>query len=70
MRRYAMIALLAGIAGFFYASSQLRDAEAMPPDLPLTEYSRYPAGRWELMRYACGGIGAIGLLLSMFPQGR
>jgi hypothetical protein len=42
----------------------------MPPDLPLTEYSRYPAGRWELMRYACGGIGAIGLLLSMFPQGR
>ena len=70
MRRYALIALLAGIIGFFYASSRLGDAEAMPPDIPLSEYTRYEAGRWELLRYACAGIAGIGALFAMFPQGR
>lgn len=70
MRTYAMIALLAGIGGFFYASGRLRDAEAMPADVPLSEYTRYEAGRWELLRYACAGIGGIGALFALFPQGR
>jgi hypothetical protein len=70
MRRNAMIALLAGIIGFFYASAKLRDAEAMPPDIPLSEYTRYEAGRWELLRYACAAVGGIGALFAMFPQGR
>lgn len=70
MRKYALIALFAGIIGFFYASGRLRDAEAMPPDIPLSEYSRYEAGRFELLRYACAGIGGIGALFAMFPQGR
>jgi len=70
MRKYAMIALLGGIIGFFYASARLSDAEAMPPDIPISEYTRYEAGRWELLRYACAGIGGIGALFAMFPQGR
>jgi hypothetical protein len=70
MRKFAMIALLGGILGFGYASAKLSEAEAMPPDIPLSEYTRYEAGRWELLRYACAGIGGIGLLLALFPQGR
>jgi hypothetical protein len=70
MRTYALIALMAGIGGFLYASGRLRDAEPMPPDIPLGEYTRYEAGRWELVRYACAGIGGIGALFAMFPQGR
>ena len=70
MRRNAMIALLAGIIGFFYASAKLGDAEAMPPNIPISEYTRYEAGRWELLRYACAGIGGIAALLALFPQGR
>jgi hypothetical protein len=70
MRKYAAIALLAGIAGFFYASGRLRDAEAMPPDVPLSEYTRYEAGRFELLRYAFAAVGGIGLLFALFPQGR
>ena len=48
----------------------MSDAEAMPPDIPLGEYSRYEAGRWELLRYACAAVGGIGALFAMFPQGR
>jgi hypothetical protein len=70
MRKYALIALCVGIGGFFYASGRLRDAEAMPPDIPLGEYTRYEAGRWELLRYAFAGLGGIGVLFAMFPQGR
>ena len=65
-----MIALLGGIIGFFYSSARLGDAEAMPPDIPISEYTRYEAGRWELLRYACAGIAGIGALLALFPQGR
>jgi len=70
MRRNAMIALLAGVIGFFYASARLSDAEAMPPNIPLSEYTRYEAGRWELLRYACAAVGGIGALFALFPQGR
>jgi hypothetical protein len=70
MRKYAMIALLGGILGFLYTSAKLSEAEAMPPDVRLTEYTRYEAGRWELLRYACAAVGGIGVLFAMFPQGR
>lgn len=70
MRKYALIALLGGIVGFFYASGKLANAEAMPPDIPLSEYTRYEAGRWELVRYACAAVGGIGGLFTLFPQGR
>ena len=70
MRRNAMIALLAGIIGFFYASAKLGDAEAMPPNIPISEYTRYEAGRWELLRYTRAGIAGIAALLALFPQGR
>lgn len=70
MRRYALIMALGGALGFLYASGRLSEVEPVPPGISLTEYARYPAGRWELARYALGGLGAVGLLLSLFPQGR
>jgi hypothetical protein len=30
----------------------------------------YPAGRWEMARYAAAGIAGFGLLMAFFPKGR
>ena len=30
----------------------------------------YDAGKWEVARYVCAGVGAFGLLMTMFPKGR
>ena len=42
----------------------------MPPDLSVSEGLRYPAGRWELARYACGAAAGFGLLIALVPKGR
>ncbi len=70
MRNFGLIVLLVGIIGFLYASSRLGEMEPLPPDLSLSESLEQPAGRWELVRYGCGGTAAIGLLLALFPKGR
>jgi hypothetical protein len=70
MRNLGGIMLLLGILGFFYASSQAADLEPVPAGLSVGEGLKYPAGRWELARYACAGAAGLGLLLAMFPKGR
>jgi hypothetical protein len=70
VRRMALLMFLGGGLGFFYASSQLSDLEPVPPGIRLTEYTRYPAGRWELLRYGLAGVAGIGAVLTIFPQGR
>jgi hypothetical protein len=62
--------LLVGILGFFYATSQMEEAEPVPPGISLSEYTRYTAGRWELARYALAAVGGIGALFALFPEGR
>lgn len=70
MRRYALIvALLAGF-GFYYASSQMQMLEPVPPGISISEYTRYPSGRWELARYALAAVAGIAVLLALFPEGR
>ena len=70
MRKYGLIMGLVGILGFFYAQGRVSELEPVPPDISISEYTRYPSGRWELVRYALGAVGAIGVLLALFPEGR
>ena len=70
MRRYGLLMFLVGALGFYYATSQMEESEPVPPGISISEYTRYPAGRWELLRYALAGVAGIGVLLAMFPEGR
>jgi hypothetical protein len=70
MRTVALLMLVAGIAGFFYCSSQLQKLEPVPEGLSVTHALRYPAGKMEIGRYAAAAVGAVGVLFLMFPQGR
>lgn len=70
MRNFGGILLLLGVLGFFYASSQLGQCEPAPEGLGIRESLQYPAARWELVRYGCGGAAAVGLLMALFPKGR
>lgn len=70
MRNFGGILLLLGIFGFAYASSQLEKHEPLPPGRSVEEGLEYPAGKWEVARYACAGAAGLGLLLALFPKGR
>jgi len=70
VRRYGLLMFLVGGLGFYYATSRMQEVEPVPPDIGISEYTRYPAGRWELLRYGLAGVGAIGVLLALFPEGR
>jgi hypothetical protein len=61
---------LVGALGFYYATSQMEESEPVPPGISISEYTRYSAGRWELLRYGLAGVGAIGAVLALFPEGR
>jgi hypothetical protein len=65
-----MLMALVGGLGFYYATGRMQESEPVPPGISISEYTRYPGGRWELIRYGLAGIGAIGVLLAMFPEGR
>lgn len=70
MRNFGTLLIFAGIVGFFYCSSQLGSAEPVPEGLSISRSLDYPAGRFEVGRYASVGAAAIGVLFAMFPQGR
>jgi hypothetical protein len=70
MRNIGGILLILGVLGFFYCSSQLESLEPVPQGLSVGEGFEYPAGKWEVARYACGGLAGFGLLMAMFPKGR
>jgi hypothetical protein len=70
MRTFGLLLLVAGIAGFFYCSSQLEKLDPVPEDLSITQALKYPAGKMEMGRFAGAAVGAVGVLFLMFPQGR
>jgi hypothetical protein len=70
MRNFGGILLLLGIFGFAYASSQVEKYDPVPPGVSVSEGLRYPAGKWEMARYACAGAAGFGLLMAFFPKGR
>lgn len=70
MRNSGLILLCAGILAFFYCGSQLSGLPPVPQDLGFGDSLSYPAGRWEVFRYASGLMALIGLLLALFPKGR
>jgi len=70
VRNFGGILMLLGVLGFVYASSQLGGFEPVPEGLSIRDSLRYPAARWELVRYGCGGAAAFGLLMALFPRGR
>ena len=71
MRNVGAIFILIGIIGFLYAGAQLEKLEPVPAGTSVEDGLRYyPAGRWEIVRYAAAGSVGLGLLLAMFPKGR
>ena len=70
MRNFGGILLLVGIIGFLYCSDRASKTGSVPEGKSISESLEYDAGRWEVGRYVCAGIGAFGLLMTMFPKGR
>jgi hypothetical protein len=70
MRRSGLILLLVGIFGFLYATQKTEGLDPVPDGLSIRESLQYPAGRWEVGRYAVAAVAGMGLLLLLFPKGR
>jgi hypothetical protein len=70
MRNFGGIIFVLGVLGFFYCTEQRDTYPALPEGLSLSEAMRQPAGKWDVGRYACAGLGGFGLLMAFFPKGR
>jgi hypothetical protein len=70
MRNFGGILMLLGIFGFVYCSSQMDKYEPVPQGKSVGEAMEYPAGKWDVTRYACAGAAGFGLLMALFPKGR
>jgi hypothetical protein len=70
MRRFGGLALLLGLIGYFYCSSEKGKYGAVPDGMSIGQTLQHPAGKWELRAYGCAVLAAFGGLMLMFPQGR
>jgi hypothetical protein len=70
MRNFGGIMMVLGVLGFFYASGQMDKHPAVPEGLGISESLAYPAGKWDVARYAAGAVAGFGLLMAFFPKGR
>jgi hypothetical protein len=70
MRSLGLVLLVGGIFGFVYSGDELKKHDPVPEGLSMSQSLEYPAGRWEIGRYACAAGAGLGLLLAMFPKGR
>lgn len=65
MRNFGLLMIVVGLAGFFYASDRASKAGSVPEGKSISESLEYDAGKWEVTRYACAGLGAFGILVVM-----
>jgi hypothetical protein len=70
MRNFGGVMMVLGILGFFYASGQMDKYPAVPEGLSISESMAYPAGKWDVARYASAAVAGFGLLMAFFPKGR
>ena len=70
MRSFGGLLIVVGIVGFLYCGSQLGSLEAVPEGLSLSRSLEYPAGRYEIGRWASACAAGFGFLMAMFPKGR
>ena len=70
MRNFGGILLLLGIFGFVYCASQVDKYDPVPAGKSISEALDYPAGKWDVGRYACAAGAGFGLLMALFPKGR
>jgi len=70
MRTLGLLLLAGGVLGFVYSSEQLGKLPPVPEGLSLQSSFDYPAGKWEVAKYAAAGAGLIGILFIMYPKGR
>ena len=70
MRNFGFILLLAGVAGFFYCSSQASQYEPLRAGLGVGESLETERGQWDAGRYACAAAAFTGLVLTMIPKNR
>jgi len=70
MRNFGAMLIVAGIVGYIYCSDQLTKLEPVPEETSIGKSLEYPAGKFEVGRYAAVAGAFCGLLLAMYPQGR
>jgi hypothetical protein len=70
MRSLGAFLILIGVSGFIYCSSQLSRTNPVPPGRTIMETLQYPAGKLELGRYVAAIVGAVGVLITVFPRER
>ena len=70
MRAFGGVLVLVGILGFIYTGDQLAKYEPLSSERTLRESVNHPAGRWEIAHYGAALVGAVGLLLALYPKGR
>ena len=66
MRRLGVILLVAGLGGFFYASSRKAKYEPFAGD-PSVASTASAVYRWETARWLLAGTAVIGLVFTILP---
>ena len=67
MRRLGVLLLVAGLAGFLYASAQKTKYEAASPDPAFSSPAAQAVYRWETARWLIAGTAVIGLVFTILP---
>ena len=64
-----LLMFLVGGLGFYYATSRMQEVEPVPPDISISEYTRYPAGRWSCSAMAWPAWARSACCWPCFPRG-
>jgi len=70
MRRFGLLLVAVGLFGFLYCTWEQERHQPVPEGVDALAALRYPAGRYEMGRYAAAFAGLFGVLMLMFPKGR
>jgi hypothetical protein len=67
MRRLGVLLLVAGLAGFFYASGKKTKYESAAVDPTFSSPAGQTLYRWETARWLIAGTAVIGLVFTILP---
>jgi hypothetical protein len=67
VRRLGVLLLVAGLAGFLYASGKTAKYEAASPDPAFSSPAAEAVYRWETARWLIAGTAVIGLVFTILP---
>ena len=67
MRRLGVFLLVAGLAGFLYASGRKARSESTVGDPSSSSMAAQAVYRWETARWLIAGTAVIGLVFTILP---